>query len=235
VGSITKFSPSGTALWSARIDGTLDDNVQSLALDRYDNIFGIGYSSSTSLSFYHANGVAGRTLTKTLGGSMAFVCRYSTDGDLVFAVKLEGDSADYGLFLAADLGGGTFAFVMFASTSIKVYNWDGSVISATVTKVVGGHDSILVKYTSSGDYQWLISFTGSGEEKARATTTDSAGNVYAAVLYSSASMTITYPGGTLIYIDFILRNKINDDGKFGERYCKVHILRRVDMDGQDGI
>lgn len=49
---ITKYSTSGTFLWSAFVDGLLDDTPQSITTDRLDNIYVSGVSSSPSISLH---------------------------------------------------------------------------------------------------------------------------------------------------------------------------------------
>ncbi len=92
---LVKYSPSGNALWAKNVGGTGADAGTALSTDGIGNTYITGRFSSSVLT---ANS---NTLTNT-GGIDAFLIKYDSSGNLIWAQSPNGNGDDLGWAISAN-------------------------------------------------------------------------------------------------------------------------------------
>lgn len=88
-GFLTKFSPSGAALWASALQSTNRVIITSLAIDSADNIVVFGYCKAPAI-------FGGYTLADTGGKERDFIAKYASNGSLLWVKTFTGTS-DYSI------------------------------------------------------------------------------------------------------------------------------------------
>ncbi len=179
-GFLAKYTPAGQLLWVRRIGGTGFDAVNALAVDAAGNAYLAGSFEGVA-SF----GTLSLTNTSTASFADAFVAKFDANGTNVWARRL-GVAAvgDFATALALDGAGNVF---IAGQSSLATFN------SVTLTN----HGRVfLAKYDNAGNPVWARKAGGGAAgqfDQATALAADSAGNVYLAGIFASA--TATFDGG----------------------------------------
>lgn len=148
-----KYNPSGTQQWAARFDGPGDsfDEAVDLKVDDAGNVYVTGIADSVGSGFDAVN--------------FATV-KYNNSGLQQWAELYDGprDSVDIAVSVALDDSGNVY-------------------IAGTIDKPpyrTGNSDIGLVKYSNSGDEQWMVRYEGPGYSRdyVYAMAADNFGNVY---------------------------------------------------------
>lgn len=190
---IAKFSPSGSIVWCTYYGGSGEDMGKDICIDNNNNVYVTGYTASTS-------GIAtsGAYQTTNAGSSDAFIVKFSSSGSRIWATYYGGTSADYGQGSAVDGAGNIYAVGYTASTS-------GIASTGAHQTTFGGgtSDGFIVKFNSSGAFQWGTYYGGSGADFGRCMTTDAGGNplvtgytASTAGIATTGNYQTTYGGGT---------------------------------------
>jgi hypothetical protein len=109
--------------------------------------------------------------TSFLGGSDAFVAKFSSTGSLVWSTFLGGGSAEWGYDITTDGQGGVYVTGNTYSTDFPTPGgWD--------TSQNGSCDAFVAKFNSSGSLVWSTFVGGANYEEGRGVTTDGQGGVY---------------------------------------------------------
>lgn len=180
-GFLTKYSSTGQLLWVRRVGGTGFDTVNAVAVDPSGNCYLAGS--------YEGVATFGLTsLTNTSASSFpdAFVAKFDANGTNVWARSLGvAASADTASAVALDGAGNVF---VAGQSTLGTFN------SVTLTN----HGRVFIaKYDNAGAPQWARKAGGGGAgqfDQATALAADSAGNVYLAGVFSSA--TANFDGGS---------------------------------------
>ncbi len=78
-GFLAKFSPDGLLLWATFFGGSGDDNISNIDIDKNDNIYVVGKTSSATLA-------SAGSFQENFGGiTDGFLARFTTDGALVWS------------------------------------------------------------------------------------------------------------------------------------------------------
>jgi len=164
---VIKFDKRGKMLWHHEYGSTGDDNAFDLDVDREGNVLLNGWFSG-SVDF------GGKVLT-SLGGRDQFLVKLSPNGDVLWAKNFGSTSEDGGNEVETDDAGNIYASALsvgaFAADSFSFKN-------------NGQRDSYLMKVSPSGKVLWVRGTSGSGNERLRAVSVDSAGNVYGGYEFS---------------------------------------------------
>ncbi len=194
-----KYSPSGTALWTARYNGTAngDDYASGIAIDASGNSYITGSSEG---------GGSGKdyvTIKYNSSGVQQWATRYngsSNSNDYASAIAIDGTGNTY--VTGRAIGSGTMediCTVKYNSSGaqqwVSVYNGtsndsdeascialdiSGNVIVAGKSKSsISNFDFITIKYNSSGSQQWQASYNGTsnGNDEITSIAVDNSGNV----------------------------------------------------------
>ena len=180
-GFLAKYSSTGQLLWVRRVGGTGFDTVNAVAVDPSGNCYlagsyeGVATFGSTSL-----------TNTSTSSFPDAFLAKFDANGTNVWARSLGvAASADSASAVALDGAGNV---LVAGQSTLGTFN--------SVT--LANHGRIFIaKYDNAGAPQWARKAGGGGAgqfDQATALAADSAGNVYLAGVFSSA--TANFDGGS---------------------------------------
>ena len=192
---IAKYNTSGVVQWATRIAGTSSDYGYSISTDSGGNLNVIGYSSSSPLTLYNADGTPfGTTLTNSGSGDV-FIAKYNTSGVVQWATRIAGTSSDYGYSISTDSGGNLNVIGYSSSSPLTLYNADGTPFGTTLTNS-GSGDVFIAKYNTSGVVQWATRIAGTTFDYGYGISTDSGGNVYVVGFYSSSPLTLYNSDGT---------------------------------------
>ncbi len=168
---LTKYSPSGTVLWTKGIGGTGNDQGYGVAVDHSGNVYVTGQIDEGGVNFNP--GGSGGVLTSA-GSFDIFVAKYSADGAFVWAKSMGGTGTDIGFGVAVDDSGRVYVTGQFNSTN-AIFGPGGS--GGTLTSV-GNYDVFLAKYDSDGTFLWAKNMGGTGVDQPWKVAVDSAGNAY---------------------------------------------------------
>ena len=197
------YSSAGAMLWAYNYGNTSSPynvSAKSCAYSSFDNSLYVTGSFTGTLT------VGANTLVNSTTNNDVFLAKYSIaafSASPVWAIKTGGStSGDIGISVKVDNAaniyvGGTFAPVTGSTSTIG-----GAVTSQ------GGQDNFIVKYNSSGTYQWVRTFgTNTGNEGLTEIALDGSSNVYACGFYNAANL--VFPTGS-----FTLTNNGVNDGYF---------------------
>ncbi len=130
-----------------------------------------------------------------LGANDSFIAKYNSAGAVQWAARQGGSGYDSANGVTADSAGNIIVTGTYGSSTLTIYNFDGSAFGTTLA-VSGGDDSFIAKYNSEGLVQWVARQAGTGTEVGTSVTADSAGNVLVTGRYNSGSLTIYNADGS---------------------------------------
>ncbi|NYB25879.1 MAG: chitobiase/beta-hexosaminidase C-terminal domain-containing protein [Methanobacteriaceae archaeon] len=132
---LSKFSSSGTLVYSTYLGGTTNDYVNSIAIDNEGNIYITGFTASTNFPT-----TAGAYQTIYGGGSYdTFVSKFSSNGTLAYSTYLGGTEDDEGFDVAVNSDSNMYITGFTASTNFP------TTAGAYQTTYGGNSDAFLVK------------------------------------------------------------------------------------------
>jgi hypothetical protein len=189
---VVKYDSSGTPLWARRLGGSLGDEATSVSTDSSGNIVVAGWYQSNPMNIYAANGTTVSLTLANSGDRDVFVVKYDSAGTPLWARRLGGAGGDVTFSLSVDSSGNIFVAGYYGSSPLNIYAANGSTVSFTLANVNsnGSNDGFVVKYDSSGTWQWARRIGGSLGDEAFSVSTDSSGNVIVAGFYTSNPLDI---------------------------------------------
>ncbi len=165
---VSKYSSSGTLLYSTYLGGTGSDTGQSIAVLPTGEAWLTGAASAGFPLLGAAQATIGSNFTD------AFVARLSLSGGLVFSTYLGGAGADVGYNIAVDPAG--FSYVLGETLGPSF----PTVTPHQATFGGGGQDLFVAKYTPTGAVSFATFLGGSGSESPGGIGVDAAGFIYVA-------------------------------------------------------
>jgi hypothetical protein len=218
---LSKYSASGTQLWTRQFGTTGPDFGNSVAADLFGNIYVTG-------------GTGGSLGGTSAGNDDVFLRKYDSDGIALWTRQTGVDQNDYGKGVSVDAAGNIYLAGNYSTNYgfVSKYDpggnqlWSTTLYDATITRttrgiaadgsgniyVTGssppGGNAMLTKLDSNGNEQWLRTIVNTGADDSRGVTVDAAGNVYIAGLlqengptdFSQDAFVAKYtPTGTLLW------------------------------------
>jgi len=171
---VAKFNTNGLLLWARRFGGALLDEPRDLEVDNNDNIYLAGSFESYTLNF-------GIAMLVTNGDYDAFLLKMNPSGNPVWVKHAGGVDRDQAFAVTYDHHGNIYCSGSFQSPT---FDFGGGALNNQ-----GNWDLYLVKFDTSGTYNWMESFGGPGFEIARSLVSDNSGFVYMAGMFSSDTLT----------------------------------------------
>jgi hypothetical protein len=172
---IAKYDTNGNILWAKSSGGLGVDDGVSCSADIYGNVFVTGW-------FYSSITFDSTTLINS-GINDAFIVKYDTNGNVLWAKSATGAHDDGGLSVSTDASGNVFFTGIFYSPTITF----GSI---TLTNA-GGYDVFIAKYDANGNVLWAKRAGGTGWDEGYSVKADASGNVFVAGYFSSSSISFT--------------------------------------------
>lgn len=178
---LAKFNSSGTLIWATYYGGNGNDKGNSVAIDASGNIYMAGMTSSS-------NNISsiGAQQTSNAGLDDAFLVKFDTNGNRIWATYFGGEYFDEGYSCAVDNSGNVF-LAGFAWSSFGITS-----SGAHQPTTGGATDGFLAKYNSNGVKEWSTYYGGELWETGYCTT-DINGNVYLSG-FTSSTINIASPG-----------------------------------------
>ena len=168
---LSKFSPSGTLLWSTYFGGATNEQGLCLTADVSGNIYLGGYTNSTA-------GIAtSGCFQPSLGGNNdAFLAKFNSAGSRLWATYYGGSGNDQANALTTDNAGNIYLAGTTRSTAgISTTGAHQAAIATTTAD-----DAFLVKFDSVGNRLWATYYGGNGNDVFYDLDCDAYGNIYAA-------------------------------------------------------
>jgi len=161
--ALAKYNNSGSLLWVRSIGGCCDTTrAYGPSVDEFDNVYFTGYFKD-QVKF-------GTTTLTGSGNTDAFIAKYSSSGNLLWAKKYGGIYEDFGNGSAVDQRRQLVYF-----TGMFDYRADFDTINVYSA---GNRDMWLAAVDYSGNIQWLKTGGGSGRDAGYAVAVDTSGNIY---------------------------------------------------------
>ena len=173
---VAKYDPTGTLLWVRSAGGTGDDLGKGIAVDASGNVYITGQFSSTSMVF--------DTVTiSTTAFNDAFIAKYNSSGDILWAKKVGGAGGDYGYSIGVDAASNCYITGYFNSSTVII----GSSTLSNPFSGTGGYQFFIAKYDAFGNPVWGKATTSSSQSTGNDIAVDAAGNSYVTGFFSSAA------------------------------------------------
>ncbi len=186
---VSKLDTNGNFVWAKSIGGTSNDAAYALKLDANSNIYIAGYFSSATIDFDPNAGAVNLTSN---GNGDAFVCKFDTNGNYVWANSMGGGSIDQANAISLDANGNIYVTGNFAGT----VDFDPSLTTNNLVAIATAPftDIFVCKYDNSGSYVWAKSFASA--------STSAATSKYATALCIDNNNNIYITGTFTITVDF---------------------------------
>ena len=192
---IVKYNTNGFVQWTARIGGNGQDVGYGIVTDAIGDLYVVGYSTSSVITAYNANGTAFATTITRVGGSDAFIVKYNTSGAVQWVTRVSSSSVDFIYGVTVDPSGNVYCTGIVGAAGATAYNSDGTAFGITLAND-GNYDGFVVKYNTGGFVQWIARVATTLLDEARAIAVDSTGNVYITGYSGNAVMTAYNADGT---------------------------------------
>ena len=164
-GFVVKLDRNGNVQWAFKMGGEDDDHISAVHLDRDGNFYITGYISPGVIRFTGTGSLIADSVYHNIGSLTFYLVKYNHEGKLLWARYSEGNARVEGLGIGSN-SSGVFACGVFKNTVVF-----GS-LPERITN--GGEDMFLVKYTTDGLEQWMISGQSDKEDYGRDIVCDEA-------------------------------------------------------------
>ena len=168
---INKFNSSGKFQWAKKIGGHGYDEGTAITIDAEQNLYITGLFED-SADFDPS--ISEHILVSSEASRDAFVAKYNSQGDYIWARSMGGNSFDIGMSICVDKTGSIFVSGYFVDTAD--FNPSGSHFYLNSQ---GGFDAFVLKLNSTGSLQWAKGLGGSNYDIGYSVSLDDKGNVYA--------------------------------------------------------
>ena len=169
-GMIIKYSSSGEVEWASSIGGSSIDYIFSVAATNDGGYIVGGSFSSDEIQ-------VGKDKLINNGSSDAIIIKYSSAGEVEWVSSVGGNSSECIYSVVATNDGGYIAGGYFNSSSFQVGKY-------TVTNN-GSADGIIIKYSNSGEVEWVTSIGENKDERIRTIVATSDGGYIVGGCFSS--------------------------------------------------
>ena len=172
---IVKYDPNGKVLWAKTAGGNAYDWANSVAVNKYGDVYVAGQYGSDSITF-------GPTTLVNFGLDDIFLVKYDSSGNIKWAKSTGGTEADNAYSVAADTSGNAYLAGWFK---------DDTIAFGTTTLTNNGIANIFIaKYDTSGNVIWAKSAGGNNLDYANSVAVNSSGNAYITGTMGSPSITL---------------------------------------------
>ena len=187
---VQKLDAEGNFIWAKKIEGLDLKYGASLKLDDHGHLYMTGRFHGTvdfDPDFSFAN------LTSA-GSADAFVVKWDTDGNFLWAKQLGGTDSDFGMDIELDGNGNVYVSGTFYGTA----DFDPGPGTALLTSA-GFSDNYLVKLDTAGNFVWVGQMGGGWFDAIFEVEVDALGNVWTTGLFTDSADFDPGPGTSLLY------------------------------------
>ena len=161
---IAKYSPDGTLLWAKNAGGSGYDYSSGIALDQTGNVYVVGFFNGSA-------SWDGISKASSAQGDM-FIAKYNNNGKILWVRN--GDIGEDGYLYGIDTDKSGNVYV--SSNLSGETHFEGAPIVSTT----GANDMFLIKYDTSGNFVWIKTAGGIGDDGGNDVKIDSDGNILVA-------------------------------------------------------
>jgi hypothetical protein len=166
---LSKFDSSGNFDWARTWGASDDDQGSAVALDESGDEYVTGMFNGT-VDFNPGSGVDSHTSNSWYD---AFLSKFDSSGNFMWALTWGGSGDDSGFDIAVDGSGDVYVTGWF----YDIADFDtGSGIDNHTSN--GQGDILLSKFDSSGNFKWAQTWGGIGEDWGNGVAVDGSGDVY---------------------------------------------------------
>jgi hypothetical protein len=171
---VTKFSPTGSLVYSTYLGGSGADRGYAIAVDSSGGAYVTGNTQSADFPTLNAFQSTYSAQKQANGYDSAFVTKLNASGSaLVYSTYLEGSSSDSGFAVAVDSSGDAYVAGATSSSDFPTAN-------AVQSTYGGSEDGFLTELAPAGNSLVFSTYLGgSGQDIAYGVAVDSADNAYA--------------------------------------------------------
>jgi hypothetical protein len=177
---IVKYDYSGNLIWAIRHGGTNGDFGMSITCDTSGYIYLSGVYQSDTISF------GSTTLTST-GANEAFIVKFNSLGNVIWANGINGQDWEYGFSQTHDAYGNVFVTGAFNSPVINFGTF-------TIINSGGSSQMFIAKYDVTGNLIWAEALGDNWPSAAYSITSNALGNIHITGRYNNS---ITFGTTTL--------------------------------------
>lgn len=199
---VIKFNPDGVAQWAVTVDGTGNENGNTLAVSQVGDVYFSGFYMTSPPTIYNTGNVASDLTLATPGGTgnQMFLVKYNTSGVAQWAASVIGVGNITPNGVAVDTVGNAYVCGAYNGIS-SVYN-AGKQLSSTVSlRGTNGNNAavVLFKFNTAGVAQWASTIDGGGNDIGYAVAVDASGDPYVTgvlgtpIFYNSDGTTASLP------------------------------------------
>ena len=172
---ISKFSSTGTLIWSKQMGGPGEDRIESIAFDVSGNLVLTGFFEAT-VDFDPGVGTINLT---SAGERDIFISKLDSNGNVLWANRIGGSGDNWGYYICTDTTGnihvtGSFSAIADFDPTSAVYN-----LTST-----GDDDIFIAKYSNDGNLIWAKQIGSLGSDFGSSIAFDASGNSYSTGFYS---------------------------------------------------
>ncbi len=165
---LSSFDASGIFQWVRVWGGSEGESGFDIAIDDAENLYVTGYFMS-SVDF----DPGGSDVHSSNGMGDVFLSKFDSSGNFLWAQTWGGPAVDAGYQVAVDDSGGVYVTGFFQMSA----DFDpGAGLDSHDSN--GSMDVYLVKFDTSGAFQWARTWGGDGSDSGQSVTADSSGQVY---------------------------------------------------------
>ena len=160
-GFLIKFNNTGARQWCTFFGGPGNDNITSVAVDGFNNVYITGgTASTTNIASPGAYQIARN------GSTDAFLAKFNSVGSIQWSTYYGGSSQETGYGVACDVTGN--AYITGQTNSITTMASAGAFQSV----LSGTNDAFVASFSTAGIRTWGTYFGGTGSEAANAIALD---------------------------------------------------------------
>lgn len=176
---LAKYNAStGAYIWAENIGGSSNDRATSISDDGSGNIYLCGlYAGTVDMD----PGAGTDSHSSAAGSADIFVNQYTSTGGFNWSVTVGASGNDGALDLAVYSGD----VYVTGGIGQGTVDFDPSAGTTSMTNSGSGLDAFLVKYTSAGNFSWLVPLASSGPDLGQAVRTDANGYIYVSGNFSN--------------------------------------------------
>jgi len=190
-GFITKFSNTGTLIWSTYCMGLLSP---AICTNTTGDLFVAGSAGTNTLLVFNPGGGAFYQGSYAGGANDGYIHKFSNAGNLLWGTYYGGSGQDNCTSVACDKAGDVFVCGKTSSSNFPLLNAGTFFQSALNSTIANQSDAFLLKFSANGIRQWATYFGGNGNDVFGSfdnLATDSCGNVYLAFETNSDNLPAT--------------------------------------------
>ncbi|MGC9781654.1 MAG: SBBP repeat-containing protein [Candidatus Heimdallarchaeota archaeon] len=162
---VTKFSSSGSLLWSTFLGGALWDEALGITVAGDDSCYITGFAGSSDFPLLNA-------FNNTYGGyGDAFIAKFSSEGFLLWSTYLGGSEGDRGYDIAVTSDGSCYVTGETSSSNFPTENAYDSTYN-------GVYDAFVTRYSSEGFLLWSTYLGGSRSDPGHSLAVTEDGSCY---------------------------------------------------------